>query len=259
MAAVPLVLIASVRSRGARIGWKREAALALAGFALAAHFATWIASLLYTSVAISTLLVTTTPLWTSLYDLFVTRARPSRDFVVALALASAGAAAIAFARAGAAPVPGHALLGDALALIGGIAMGVYLIVVRRSGVTPSAGPALSTTAIVARTYSWAALTLLLATVPAHQPLPAFTNYAAWLGILGMGVFSQLLGHTALNAALRDFSASIVAMSTLIEPLAAAILAALLFGEALSAQTIAGGLAVLAAVALSLGRQRVIFT
>jgi len=254
IAAVPLLAIAFVRSRGESIGWKRELALALAGLALAAHFATWIASLEYTSVAISTLLVTTTPLWTTAYDAAAGRQAPTRRFLIALGLAFCGTTAIALARVMPAPVPGHALLGDALALAGGIAMGVYLIVVRHTGVAPSSWTQLSTTAIVARTYSWAAFALVLIAAFAHQAPPAATNYAAWFGILGMALVSQLIGHTALNAALRDFSASIVAMTTLVEPPAAAVLAALLFGEALSAQTIAGGVAVLAAVGLTLFRE-----
>lgn len=39
---------------------------ALSGMMLALHFATWITSLEYTSVAVSTVLVTTSPLWVAL-------------------------------------------------------------------------------------------------------------------------------------------------------------------------------------------------
>ena len=44
-----------------------ERRLAWAGLALAAHFACWIASLRYASVAVSTLLVCTTPVWTEAF------------------------------------------------------------------------------------------------------------------------------------------------------------------------------------------------
>jgi DME family drug/metabolite transporter len=67
----------------------------------------------------------------------------------------------------------------------------------------------------------------------------------------MALVSQLLGHTALNAALRDFTPSIVAFSTLLEPLAAALLAAITFHEFLGPATIAGGVLVLGAVAVAL--------
>jgi DME family drug/metabolite transporter len=67
----------------------------------------------------------------------------------------------------------------------------------------------------------------------------------------MALVSQLLGHTALNAALHDFTPSIVAFSTLLEPLAAALLAAVTFHELLGPATIAGGVLVLVAVAAAL--------
>ena len=67
----------------------------------------------------------------------------------------------------------------------------------------------------------------------------------------MALVSQLLGHTAMNASLRTFSPSVVSLTTLLEPLIAALLAAALFHEALSLATIAGGALILAAVALTL--------
>jgi DME family drug/metabolite transporter len=67
----------------------------------------------------------------------------------------------------------------------------------------------------------------------------------------MAIFAQLIGHTMLNAALRDFTPSVVAMATLLEPVSAALLAALLFIEAVSPQTALGGLAILIAVGMTL--------
>ncbi|MDQ2859022.1 MAG: EamA family transporter, partial [Candidatus Eremiobacteraeota bacterium] len=63
--------------------------------------------------------------------------------------------------------------------------------------------------------------------------------------------SQSLGHTALNAALNDFSPSTIALTTLLEPAIAAILAAAIFHETLSAQMLFGGLLILAAVGTTL--------
>jgi len=119
-----------------RLPWRRELAFALAGLALAIHFATWITSLEYTSVAISTLLVTTTPIWTEAYDALRQRRLPGRTYVVALVCALAGVAAIAFARGSRpAPIAGHELFGDGLALCGSFAIGAYLLVVRDAGKT----------------------------------------------------------------------------------------------------------------------------
>ncbi|MBV8154734.1 MAG: EamA family transporter, partial [Candidatus Eremiobacteraeota bacterium] len=72
-----LVLLAlSLRSPSTwRLPSRETRILAWAGLALALHFGTWIASLQYVSVAISTLLVATTPIWTAAYDA-IFRKRP---------------------------------------------------------------------------------------------------------------------------------------------------------------------------------------
>jgi drug/metabolite transporter (DMT)-like permease len=252
LAALVLLLFAGGLGR---LSPRREIAFSLAGLALAVHFATWIASLEYTSVAISTLLVTTSPLWTETYDIVRERRPPSPAFVLSLVLGFAGVALVALHGSSAAPpVRGHELLGDALALAGSFAIGVYLLIVRAAGA--NAGSArLATRAIVVRTYGWAALALVIVASLAHEAPPGPANLVAWGGIVAMALVSQLLGHTALNAALRDFRPSVVALSTLAEPVAAAALAALLFGELLGPATIAGGALVLTSVAIALATPR----
>ncbi len=230
---------------------RRELAFALAGALLALHFGTWISSLSYTSVAVSTLLVTTTPLWTECYDLVRERRGPSGAFSLSLLLAVAGVTALVFSRSAAPPpVPGFGAEGVALALAGSFSIGAYLLVVRDAAALPG-GELLPTGQIVARTYTWAAVALAVAAALGGQLPPALTNVPAWGGILAMALVSQLLGHTALNAALRDFSPSTIALTTLLEPVIAALLAAALFGETLGLQGFAGGALVLAAVAVAL--------
>jgi drug/metabolite transporter (DMT)-like permease len=223
--------------------------LALAGLALAVHFGTWIASLDLIPVAISTLLVATTPIWTALYDAAVLRRPLSRASALAFAAGAAGLiVAVGFGRTPA-PHPGMPLLGDALALLGGAAFAVYLVLVR------SVRDRASTRTIVAHTYTWAALALVGAAALAHQPPPPPAATAAWGGILAMALVSQLLGHTAINASLRWFSPSAVAFANLIEPLFAGLLALALFHESLGARSIAGGVVLLAAIAVVLKEDR----
>ena len=249
-----LVLVALGRGLG-RLSGRRELAFGFAGLALAVHFATWIASLEFTSVAVSTLLVTTTPLWTEMYDIVRERRAPGGAFVLSLVLGFAGVTLVASQRSsGAPPVPGHALTGDLLALAGSLAIGAYLLIVRDAGANVD-GTRLATRHIVTRTYMWAALMLVVTALAARQPPLALSNVVAWSGIVAMALVSQLLGHTALNAALRDFRPSVVALSTLAEPVVAAVLAAIVFGELLGPATIAGGVLVLAAVAITLATSR----
>ena len=229
------------RERAAPISRTQRTILIAAGVALALHFATWIASLEYTTVAISTLLVSTSPLWTTLYDA-VARGRRF-PLVVPLAFISgiAGLALVTSSNHSLPPHPGHAALGAALALSGSAAFAAYLLLVR------DVRSELSTRAIVTTTYTTAAIVLVVAALVAHQPPPGLNSYAAWGGIVAMALVSQLLGHTVINAALRWFSPTAVSFSTLLEPVIAAVLALVLFGETLSGAAVAGALLLLGSI------------
>lgn len=216
-----------------------------AGLALAVHFGAWIWSLEYTSVAISTLLVATTPIWTALYDSAVYKRHLSLAAWGAFAVGGAGLVLVVGFSHTRAPVAGHYLLGSALALVGAIAIGAYFVLVRE--VRERYG----TRAIVTRTYSWAAFVLLAGSLAAREAPPAFSDAHAWGGILAMALISQLLGHTALNASLRWFSPSAIGMSTLLEPVTAALLAFFIFAEKLTPLALCGGVLVLIAIGVFL--------
>ena len=239
-----------MRSKAVRKPTRREnLILAFAGVALAVHFSTWIWSLEYTTVAISTLIVTSTPIWTALYDALVLKRPLSRVATIAFATGIVGMGMVVGFDTTAPPVAGHQLLGATLAFVGSLGIGAYFILVRE------VREALDTRAIVTRTYSWAALALVIAAALAHQPPPPLHATVAWSGILAMALVSQLLGHTALNAALRWFSPSAIAFATLLEPVIAAILALLLFGEAVAPLSIASGVVLLASIAVVLREDR----
>jgi drug/metabolite transporter (DMT)-like permease len=131
------------------------------------------------------------------------------------------------------------LLGDLLAIAGSIALSAYLLAIR------TVSDSYPTRLIVSRTYAWAAVGLLIVACIAGQPPPKADDLVSWGGITCMALISQMLGHTGINASLKHFSASTVAFSTLLEPVFAAALAALLFAEQLSFQALCGCLIVLA--------------
>jgi drug/metabolite transporter (DMT)-like permease len=213
--------------------------LALAGVVLALHFATWISSLRYASVTISTLLVCSAPIWTEAYAVLRSRrARP--DVVVSIVAALIGVGIVVGIPSGE-----NTPLGLGLAVAGAWAWAAYLIIVR--GVDRS----YDTLAIVGRTYPLAALLLGLAAVVAHEAPPPLGNVTAWGGIIAMALVSQLFGHTALNVAVRALSPTFVATTTLLEPLIAAVLAALLFRERLAPSALIGAFVILGAIALAI--------
>lgn len=249
IASLVLMLLAAVQGRRYFVRGaipRRDTLIFIAaGAALAAHFAGWIWSLEYTSVAVSTLLVTTTPIWTAVYDALVHGRRLSPAAWGALAAGLGGLVLVVGFSRTRPPITGHEVLGGALALAGAAAIGAYFLLVRE--VREDYG----TRAIVTRTYTWAAVLLVIASAVARQAPPAATDAKAWAGILAMALISQLLGHTALNASLRWFSPSAVAFTTLLEPVLAAYLAYLAFGEQLTAAAIGGGVLLLAAIGVFL--------
>jgi len=251
IAAIALLALAALRrpTQNVRTTRSDNAVLAFAGLALAIHFAGWIWSLEYTTVAVSTLLVATVPIWTALYDAITGRLKLSIAAFASFAAGGAGLMMVTGFTASPPPVPGHTALGAVLAIGGAIGIAAYFILVR------SLSARLGTRAIVTRTYSWAAAALIVAAFAARQPPPPLADGAAWGGILAMALVSQLIGHTAMNAALRWFSANAVAFTTLVEPVVAAMLALAIFGERLGAIAVAGGLLVLGAIAIFIREER----
>ena len=238
LGSLPLVALAALRGELRARDAATERRLALAGLLLAAHFAAWIASLRYASVAISTLLVCTTPVWTELYAI-ARRRRVEPYAALGVAVALAGVAIVVGS-----PDRVNTPLGIALALAGAVAIGGYLLLVR--GTDPRYG----TLAVTSRTYAYAAVALGAAALFGRDPLPPATDARAWGGIVAMALISQLFGHTALNAAVRVLSATFVSTVTLLEPVIAALLAAWLFGERLGPLTALGAALIFAAIALA---------
>jgi drug/metabolite transporter (DMT)-like permease len=246
IASIVLLAIGLVSAPGSlRVSTHRAVILAAAGCALAVHFATWIASLQYTSVATSTLLVATTPIWTAAYDAIVLHRPLTRRALAAFVTGAAGVYAVVGFNHTPAPIPGHEIAGALLALAGGAAIAAYFILVREVRAD------LGTRTIVTHTYSWAAIVLIAVAAACRQPLPPASDGVAWGGIAAMALISQLLGHTAMNASLRWFTPSAVAFSTLLEPVVAALLALLLFGESVAPIAIAGAAVLLLSIAVVL--------
>jgi drug/metabolite transporter (DMT)-like permease len=66
----------------------------------------------------------------------------------------------------------------------------------------------------------------------------------------MAVISQIIGHSSYNWALKWFSASLIAVSLLGEPIGATILAYIIFKETLTWTKFVGGTLILAAIYLA---------
>lgn len=191
----------------------------LAGLLLAVHFALWLPSLTMTSVATSTALVTTTPIWTTLI-LLLRGHRPARLVWAGTALAVAGVLILTGIDLS---TDTRALEGDGLALSAGLAAAVYMLLgaeVRRTA---------TTTAYTFVCYATTAALLLGACLVAGSALTGYDG-RTWLKIAALTVCAQLLGHSLLNRVVRGLGPSTTSTAILLETPGAALVAALWLGQ-----------------------------
>ncbi len=190
---------------------------AIAGVLLGVHFWSWFASVHATTVLRSTLLVCLTPGWTLLLEWLTLRRRPSTRPLLGLAVA----------------LPGLGLLagdggtatwrGDALAVFAGALWSGYLLLGRDVRQRLDALP------WMALVCGWAAATLFTLGLAGGVPLTGFPP-RTW-GLVACAVaLPQLLGHQGFAYAVKYVPASTLSALTLLEPVGAALLAALVLGE-----------------------------
>lgn len=211
---------------------------AVAGAALALHFACFITSLQLTSVAAASALVCLQSAWIAVFQLF-RGTRHGWPVLAGLGIAFAGVVAITGFDLGSSP---EALLGDLLALAGGALAGLYTLAGGRARQTMGTGT--YTTLCYGLCAGFVAVLALFS----GQPLTGF-DAGGWLGILAITVCAQLVGHTAFNHLLATMSPLLVSMIILLEIPGAAILAAVFLRETLPAGTYAGLALILAGLAV----------
>ena len=208
---------------------------AFAGMLLASHFATWILSLEFTSVASSVVLVTTNPLWVALLAPHVLKERLAPLIVIGMLVALAGTVVIGISdacqqtNAGYTCPPlsefvrGRAFWGDLLALAGAWTGAGYILIGRHLR------PKLSLTPYIFLVYGLAGLVLIIIVAISGQPAFGFSPMV-YLYLLLLALLPQLLGHSSFNWALAHLPASYVSIALLGEPVGASILAAVVLGE-----------------------------
>jgi drug/metabolite transporter (DMT)-like permease len=216
--------------------------LAASGVFLAVHFALWNASLALTSVAAATTLVSSAPLFVGVGSRFLGEAPGRRDWA-GIVLATAGAVIIAAGDASGLGTGANPVLGDVLAFAGALAMAAYLLLGR------VARRRLPVSTYAASVYGVAAAVLLPACLLTGSRLGGY-QAASWLALAGVVVGPQLLGHTVFNGLLASLSASVVAVTMLLEPAIAAVLAWWLFAELPGPSFLVGAPLVLAGVWLA---------
>ena len=212
----------------------------LSGCFLALHFATWISSLFYTTVASSVVIVNAIPLWTGLLSPFVAGEPFSKGLKRGLLIALPGGAIIGW---GDFALGGAALWGDFLALLGSFFAALYILFGRR------VRPRMSLRAYITVNYGTAAV-VLWAIAAAAGLSPAGYSSSTWAAFFLMALIPQLLGHSSYNWALRWLPGGTVALCLLGEPIGSTLLAAFFLAEPVTLSKAAGGALILAGIVMA---------
>lgn len=221
-------------------GPKQLGLVLVSGVFLAGHFLLWTASLNYTSVAASVLLVSLHPIIVTPLGKRLLGERVSRQMLAGVGLAIVG---MLVTCGGDLRVGSSAFGGDLLAIAGGLCLAGYLLIGR--SVRANLGVAGYSAIVYAVVCIIAALTAAVAGV-AHLPSPRVA-----LACFGLAVICTIGGHTVYNWALRHVPVLLVSVSFLGEPPLAAVLALLILAAVPSLATVVGGVLILAGLALAL--------
>jgi drug/metabolite transporter (DMT)-like permease len=211
------------------------------GVLLAAHFWSWIASLRFTTVASSVVLVSLKPVFVWGLAAVWLHEHPSRREGWGIGIAVLGAILIGV---GDARLSLGALGGDMLALAGALTAAGYYVIGRR--VRATVGVWTYATIV----YAVAALALLAVAFARAVPLVGFAG-RDWAVFGALAAGPMLVGHTGMNYALKHYRATTVNVAALGEPVGAGVIAWLGLHESPPALALLGGAIVVAGIGVTL--------
>lgn len=239
--ALPILAVMALRApkpSRPQVGW-----IALAGVLFGFELSVWAAALGLTTVANATLLANMTPVFAALFGWMLFKERLAGAVLLGGGVALAGAIVLSLARAqaGAGPAsPEAGWLGDGMGLIAACGYAGYLIIIRAMGGGVSVWAVMFWASLSAAAY---ALCLSLALGEALLP----QTWQGWAVLAALGLITQLCGQglIAFGVARLPIVVSTVLLWT--QPVAAAVLSWIIFGEALGPFALAGAALVLAGV------------
>jgi drug/metabolite transporter (DMT)-like permease len=189
----------------------------LIGLILAAHFALWISSLKMTSVASSVILVTAHPILVAPVSFYFLKEKLSWVNALGIAISLSGVGVLVIGNYGFSAFGLDTLEGNILAMLGGLAAGLYIL----GGRTLRKKVSTVTYAFVVYAVGTIVLFVLCLTLAAPVSGLALSDYGI---ILLMAVVSGIFGHTLYNWSLGYIRASIMSVALLGEPIGSSLLA-----------------------------------
>ena len=210
-------------------------ALILSGFFLYVHFATWITSLFYTTVATSVIIVDSSPLFVAVLSYVFLKETLTMKAGAGIFLSVVGAIFIGLSN----PIEEN-MIGIFLAFLGAIGLAVYLVIGR--GLRAK----LDTFSYVSGVYSVSFFFLVVTTYAFHQPLLGYSLRQYYIFFL-LALVPTCFGHTLYNYCLKYLKAAVVSVTILGEPVGATILAVIFFGEVPTLLVVTGGILVIGGI------------
>ncbi|THV10145.1 DMT family transporter [Nocardioides caeni] len=248
LGAAALLLLAAVagRMRSVVATMREHPVLAVVvGCGTAAYQGLYFVSVLMVGVSVATVVsLGLAPLLAASWEHLVERTRPAAREVVVLAAALAGLVLIAASGGHGTGAPGDRPgLGLALAVAAGATYAATTVVghTLAQRVDP-----LALTTCATSVGAVALAPFLVVAVVAGDPV-LVEGIGSWTLLVYLGVATMALSYGLLYAGLRTTSGSAATVATLVEPLSAALLAAALLDERLTAPALVGGALILAAV------------
>jgi len=260
VASLVLVPIALIRYRHEfkRLSFRAWVKGGISGLFLALHFACWIQSLEYTSVASSVVLVTTTPLWVVILSPLFLKEPVRKSVIIGLVITITGGLIVGLSHACGLTagrlvcmdisLNSQSMVGNLLALIGAWMAAGYMMIGRQLR------KQLSTIAYSALVYGVAALILLIVVLIRAEPVFSYPPQT-YLWLLALGLVPQLLGHSLLNWSLEFVSAAYVSLTLLGEPIGTVILALIFLKESPTLVELSGAILILIGIVVGSLREK----
>ncbi|WP_293880528.1 DMT family transporter [Sphingomonas sp.] len=237
--AFPVLALLAARGGPVRLSRGLVVALILSGLLFAADLASWHLGIVRTKLANATLFGNSASLMFPIYGFLAARAWPTRRQGGALGLAAIGGVMLMGRSYELSP---EHLVGDLLCLLAGLFYTFYFVMIARARTALAPLPLLAISTLASTVPL-----LLLAVSLGERILPS-----DWTPLLLLALCSQLIGQGLLTYVLGRLSPLVIGLGLLAQPVAAAVIGLVIFGERLGAPDLAG--AVLVGLALILVRQ-----
>jgi drug/metabolite transporter (DMT)-like permease len=194
----------------------------IAAFAFATDMSAWHWSIQYTSIANSTIIVNTAPVYVVILGIFLFKESVSGRFLVSFVSTYVGVFGLVYFSS---TNTDGALFGDALALMAALMYATYLLIISRLGKESSINIIFYTTLFTCL------FSLIPALIESRDFLPA--SKMEIINLFAMAILCQVGGQFFITYSMPKITASFGSVGLLMQPIVATIFGALIFLEYLN--------------------------